>query len=127
MRFNEGKAELSYILTFPTAMEQLSSVMQYGAKKYARGNYLIGSNATEYVDSLLRHLQQMMKGEMNDQESGCPHSGHLLFNAAMLAEVLSSQPEKNDLLNLAWVEDQVPVTMETLTSRVTSPDVHLDR
>jgi len=102
-RYNTGKPELSYILTYPNAMKLLSNVNTYGAKKYEKGNYLKGSNWTEYCDSLLRHLLAFYSGEDIDPESDCPHVGHMLFNVAMLAEMFATRSDLDDRVNYASI------------------------
>jgi len=99
LRYNAGKPELSYVLTYPRALESLAAVNTYGATKYARGNYLRGSNWTQYVDSLLRHLNAFYSGEDVDPESEQAHVGHIMFNAAMLAEMYHTRKDLDDRLN----------------------------
>ena len=99
LRYNTNKPELSYVLTYPEALKTLSAVQTYGATKYARGNYLLGSNWTQYVDSLLRHLTAFYAGEDIDPESGQPHTGHVLFNAMMLAQMFETRKDLDDRLN----------------------------
>ena len=90
-RDNVGKPELSYWMKFPRAAEALASVMEYGASKYARGNYALGGKPDEeYLDAFSRHFMQMMRyyhtgdeTDLYDEESGCLHLGHMLFNLFM--------------------------------------------
>jgi len=62
--------------------------MEYGATKYAKGNYAMGGKPDdEYLDAFSRHYMQMMRyyhthneDDLYDDESGCLHLGHMLFN-----------------------------------------------
>jgi len=86
MRYNQGKAKLHYLFTFPQALELLTAVMDYGGKKYAPYNYTKGADAMQSVDCLLRHLKSWIGGENIDPESGCSHLGHMVFNVLQLAQ-----------------------------------------
>lgn len=85
LRYNEGKSPLSMITEARYALEGCASVLDFGAKKYARGNWLNGLDDTNCIDSLLRHLVKYQSGETIDPESGCHHLDHVLCNALFLA------------------------------------------
>lgn len=85
MRFNTGKPQLSYMLEADVAMKGMCAAFEFGAKKYARGNWKSGLNPNEIVDSLLRHLMSYQNGEVLDLESGLPHIDHITCNAVFLA------------------------------------------
>ncbi len=93
-RFNNGKAQFSYILDFGTSLEGLSKVMEFGAKKYSRGNWKKGLDPHQTIDSLMRHLIKYCDGHVLDlnedgeadkDHSGLPHVDHISFNALALA------------------------------------------
>lgn len=96
MRFNEGKSPLSMVLEAKHAINGCASVLQFGAKKYARGNWHKGLNHTEIVDSMTRHLSSYLAGEDVDPESGLRHVDHILCNALFLAEGTITHPELDD-------------------------------
>jgi hypothetical protein len=103
-RFNNGKAELSYILTFPEALKGFASVCTYGGTKYTRGNYLKGAPLSQYMDCALRHLVAWNNGEDKDPESHCDHLAHFVWNALCLYEMSLTQPERDDRINQGSVK-----------------------
>ena len=85
LRYNSGKPQLSIITEANYALAGLAEVLEYGANKYARGNWLKGLTDVNCIDSLLRHLVKYQSGELIDPESGCHHLDHVLANALFLA------------------------------------------
>lgn len=94
LRYNEGKPQLSYIMSCDVAMTGLARVMEFGASKYERDNWKKGLEPLEIQDSLLRHLMAYTNGEVLDQESNLPHIDHVLFNAMALSTF--GQRKEND-------------------------------
>lgn len=86
-RNNGGKPKLSMILDASEALYGAAQVLEFGEKKYARGNWLKGLDTVEIMDSLLRHLVAYNSGENRDEESGLPHVDHVLVNALFLAQM----------------------------------------
>lgn len=92
-RYNTGKSPLSMILEARHAMEGMASVLDFGAKKYARGNWHKGLPHADICDSMLRHISAYLSGEDLDPESGKPHVDHIFTNAMFLAEGYRTHPE----------------------------------
>jgi len=78
-RFNEGKAQWSQM--HYKSMEPMIRVLEYGAKKYAKGNWKKPMNLEEICECLQRHLAAIMDGETHDSETGLLHMGHIQCNA----------------------------------------------
>lgn len=95
-RKNEGKPKLSYVMELGPALDGVAGVLEFGHKKYSRGNYHKGFPPTTVVDSLLRHISAYMSGEDVDPESGKLHVDHISTNALFLALTVRTHPEYED-------------------------------
>ncbi len=61
-------------------------VLEFGAKKYSPDNWKNGLNQEEILESMIRHLTELLdqvkKGEPGlDSDSGLTHMGHIQCNA----------------------------------------------
>ncbi len=65
-------------------LEPLVRVLEYGAEIYDRYNYQKGFPQMQVVDSLLRHIADLIAGEEIDKESGQPTIGCIQANALFL-------------------------------------------
>ncbi len=92
-RYNTGKSPLSMVLEARHALEGMAGVLEFGAKKYNRGNWHKGLPHADICDSLLRHISAYLSGEDIDPESGRPHVDHIFCNAMFLAEGYRTHPE----------------------------------
>lgn len=81
--------------------EAFAAVCQFGAKKYARGNYLKGRGWHDTCNSLLRHIRAVERGEVVDPESGCPHEGHIAWNIMFLVHCVRTMPQFDDRVKAA--------------------------
>lgn len=83
MRHNTGKPELSFILEFEEALDELAEVSRLGAIKYDRGNWKKGGpNVTlqSLCDSALRHMRAALAGDKRDKELGTLHVAQAAWN-----------------------------------------------
>ena len=93
-KFDAGKSPIAQaaLAYFGDAIEAVSMVSAYGAKKYgvayAEQNWRHVDNAKgRYADALLRHLKAHLRGEVLDPDSGYPHIDHMVWNALALSEL----------------------------------------
>lgn len=89
LRYNEGKPKLGYFArSFPTMLEAIARIKEFGAAKYDDGNWRKGNKPDdEYLDSMTRHLDKFLAGEEHDKDSGCHHLGHAVWNLCALLEL----------------------------------------
>lgn len=77
MKFDSDKSSMG--LLPPYALESVSDVLTFGAKKYLPNNWKYVDNGPQrYLDAALRHITAYMKGEENDPETNLPHLSHAL-------------------------------------------------
>jgi hypothetical protein len=97
VKFDSGKPDWAILPL--AASEEIIKVFEFGAAKYARGNFLQG-NGLSYIrvlNSTLRHVYSFMRGENLDPESGLSHLAHAGCNIYMLLTYeLSKTPRTND-------------------------------
>jgi hypothetical protein len=95
--FDAGKPMLD--LVPPWALIEVAAVMTYGEGKYVRPdpdgppNYLVGKGVkpAKLYGSALRHLNAILRGELNDHESGIAHLAHAAANCMMSLEVIRTR------------------------------------
>ncbi len=97
LRYNKNKPKLSLIDL--SKMEDCANVLEFGAKKYSRDNWKKGLPLSEILDSMLRHIAAIQKGEWLDPESGLPHIGHIQCNALFLAWMMQNRPDLDDRID----------------------------
>lgn len=84
-------------LTFNEACEKVIYVWEFGAKKYAKFNWMKGMPWSELISSAQRHVMAMLDGSSIDPDSGELHAAHFICNAMMLVHYVDHYPEGNDL------------------------------
>lgn len=96
-RYNDGK--LHWSLVDFGSFEGMVRVLEFGAKKYAAHNWKRGLKYTETIDSLLRHLFALLRGEDIDPESGLHHIGHIQCNSMFLGYMIKHRKDLDDRYN----------------------------
>lgn len=66
------------------AITEVAKVMDFGADKHGRYNWMQGGDWSELVDAAMRHLLAWVEGERVDPETGLSHLSHLACNVLML-------------------------------------------
>ena len=89
MKYDSGKPRMDLLLAgCPQALEQVSSILTFGAEKYAEHSWQTVPNGdSRYLAALLRHLTAHAKGEKTDPESGMSHLAHAACNALFILEL----------------------------------------
>lgn len=83
--------------SFEGALIETIAVWEYGKKKYAAFNWMKGMVWSQTIASYMRHIWDLARGEMHDQESGRHHGAHLVCNAMMLVHFMQHYKDGNDL------------------------------
>lgn len=78
-------------------LRDAARVFAYGKQKYAAWNWAKGMPWSVVLASAARHCVSSALGEIDDPESGLPHSGHLMCNVVMLLQYEHTYSEGNDL------------------------------
>lgn len=77
------------VLGFARALEAVSEIGTYGARKYSPNGWVSVPDGVErYTDALLRHLLAESRGEVRDPESNLPHAAHAAWNALARLDLL---------------------------------------
>lgn len=88
--------KLRYDLIPPAILQELASVVSYGAAKYGENQWQNLENFEDrYFAALMRHLIAWRLGDDIDSESGKPHLSHVLTNAAFLVYRYVSKKRQN--------------------------------
>ena len=92
LRHNSGKPDYSLIPM--AALAEVAKVLEYGASKYERGNWLKPTSWEVSFACLQRHMSAWQAGEDNDDESGRSHIAHAACNLIQMLHMLENHPEE---------------------------------
>lgn len=84
LRYNKGKRKWS--LVHFESLEPMVEVLEFGAEKYGAENWKKGLDPKEILESMQRHLGQLIdklnnNEDLTDKESGLLLMGHIQCNA----------------------------------------------
>jgi hypothetical protein len=94
VKFDQDKPRTD--LLDPLALEGLSKVLAFGAKKYAANNWRGGISYTRLLGAALRHTFAILRGEDLDPESGLPHVDHLGCCWMFASNMMKTRPDMDD-------------------------------
>lgn len=94
VKFDGEKVDFS--LLSPTALEEISKVLTFGKKKYARDSWRGGILWSRYFGAILRHIFAYMGGQDKDPETGLSHLAHAACCIMFLLEFEKTHPELDD-------------------------------
>lgn len=94
IKFDSDKPRME--LMSPVALNKLSQVLTFGAKKYADNNWRNGINYTRLLGAILRHVFAYLSGESKDPESGLSHIAHAMCGCMFLLEYEATKPQFDD-------------------------------
>jgi len=76
VKYDQGKPDLT--LLDRAAMEEVATVLMFGAMKYGRSNWRGGIDKERLLAASLRHIMASNEGELLDPESGRSHLAHAI-------------------------------------------------
>jgi len=92
LRLNTGKPDYSLIPM--SSLKEVAKVLEYGASKYERGNWLKPTSWEVSFACMQRHMSAWQAGEDNDEESGRSHIAHAACNLIQMLHMLENYPEE---------------------------------
>lgn len=75
---------------------ELSTVLGFGARKYAAHNWRSGISYSRLIAAAYRHLGAINSGEDIDPESSLSHAGHLACCVMFLSKMMKTRPDLDD-------------------------------
>jgi hypothetical protein len=106
IKHDSNKTEYHYLS--PIAIEELSKVLTFGAKKYAAHNWRGGMKWSRVLSAAFRHLYAWMRGEDKDPETGLSHLAHCMCCIMFLLEFEVTHKELDDRYKIdSTVEKQI--------------------
>lgn len=72
----DDTGKLPYHLLPPELMEQVATVLEFGARKYEPRNWEKGMAWSRVFSALMRHMWAWWRGEPADPETGFSHLAH---------------------------------------------------
>lgn len=89
-KHDADKPRMAFLLQIPDAQEGLTRVFEHGADKYGAGTW-DKVEIDRYINALVRHVFAMGEdAKAKDEESGLLHIDHVLWNAAVISQMIHS-------------------------------------
>lgn len=84
-KLDAGKPDLSLLIDFRLALNEVATVGTFGARKYSRGGWQhVADGPTRYTAAMLRHL---LASSDIDADSGMIHDAQVAWNALARLEL----------------------------------------
>lgn len=86
-KFDGGKLE--WEMMPEEALEEVMKVLQFGANKYGKWNWLDNADEAEYtriMNAIERHFKKFKKGQDLDEESSLRELAHIIVNCLFLLQ-----------------------------------------
>lgn len=130
----QDKGKAPFHLLDPYALEQLTRVLEFGAKKYSPNGWREGVDWNRTISAIYRHLTAFQSGQTHDPETGLNHMAHVMCNAMFLVNWEKTHPEKDDRWKPEVVVDTIlenqhlyPVSSGTIPCPDLTGMVHIGR
>lgn len=94
IKLDQGKPGM-YLVPY-TAVAEIAKVLDFGAKKYAPGNWAKGIAYSRLISAAERHLGAFKDGEDKDPESSLSHVAHLGCCVLFLMWMVLRRPDLDD-------------------------------
>jgi hypothetical protein len=97
-KYDSDKPDITFVFEyFPRALLEVARVAEFGAQKYARGNWVhVKDNQRRYEAALGRHLlNKYIEGD-NDKDSSLLHLAHSAWNALAVLELKLRDVQERD-------------------------------
>lgn len=79
-------------------LEEIAKVLTKGAEKYAPNNWKNLQNGYErYKAAMLRHLCEVEKGNIYDEDTGCMHAAQIAVNAIFMLHFKIKERDKDKI------------------------------
>jgi hypothetical protein len=89
-----GKPAMSLLDRY--ALEEIASVLRFGATKYHAHNWRGGIRFTRLTDATLRHMFAFIDGENTDPETNISHIAHASCCLMFLLWMVKHRPDLDD-------------------------------
>lgn len=70
---------------------------EFGAKKYAKWNWMRGGPMSVPYSAFLRHFEKAFDGKWYDEESKVPHTGHMMCNIFIMMQSMYLSEDNHDI------------------------------
>jgi len=99
IKYDENKPAMDLLPAFP--LIEVAKVLEFGAKKYGRFNWMKGMKWSRLTSATLRHIMKWNNGEDVDEESNIHHLAHAACNILFLLDYAYRHADLDD----RWIKE----------------------